>query len=80
MFEIVPTAGLNDHVTEVVVEPVTVASSCCDCDGATVADVGVTLTLTAGRMFTVAAADFPIDGALASTVTVVWALIVKGAV
>jgi hypothetical protein len=44
--EMVPTDGLIDHVTAVLVEPVTVALNCRVCELLSVADVGLTETAT----------------------------------
>jgi len=57
-----PKAGLTLHVTPELGELLTVATNCCVCPNATVADAGVTRTLTVGVTCTVALAAF--DGSL----------------
>src|ERR1700704_2788398 len=41
-----PMAGFRDHVTAVLLVPVTAAVNCCGCDGPREAPFGVTLTAT----------------------------------
>jgi hypothetical protein len=43
----VPTAGLNDHVTPVLAVPVTVALNCWVCEAVSETEVGATETLAA---------------------------------
>jgi hypothetical protein len=47
MLEMVPTAGLNDHVAPALVVPVTVAVNCWFCEAVSEAEVGATETLAA---------------------------------
>ena len=69
--EIVPTAGLTDHVTAVFVVPVTVAVNCCVCDGVKLAVDGLTVTCMGGTMVTLAVAVLLVFATLvAVTVTV----------
>ena len=63
--------GLSDHVTDVSVVPVTVAFSCWNFAGATVAELGDKEMTIDGTIVTVVLADLPIDELLTVTVTVV---------
>ena len=79
-----PTAGLIDHVTAVLVEPVTVAANCRVWPPLMLAEVGLTLTATTcagGFRVTVAVANLVVsDGKVARTVTVCCVVIEAGAV
>jgi hypothetical protein len=70
----VPTTGLNDHVTPVLVVPVTVAVNCCVCDAVREAVVGVIETLTGGVRAKLALADLVGSAALVAVTAMVWAL------
>jgi hypothetical protein len=73
--------GLTVHVTAVLLEPVTLALNCNDCEATSVPVVGETETATGGFKVTIAAADFVVSATLvAVTVTTVWAATVAGAV
>lgn len=79
MLESVPTAGLTDQVTPVLVVPITAAVNCWLCEALSDAVVG--LTDTGGARDTIALPDF--DGlptVVALTVTVCAPDIVAGAV
>jgi hypothetical protein len=79
--EIFPTAGLNVHVTAVLLVPVTVAVNCCVPPATIDAVNGLTVTDTAGVRVTVALADLlPSAADVAFTVTLVWAVTDAGAV
>ena len=67
----VPTAGLIDHVTSVLVAFVTVAVSCCACESTREAVAGVTETLTGGLRVTEAVAVFVVSATLVAIM--VWA-------
>jgi hypothetical protein len=75
-----PTEGDTDHVTAVLLDPVTVPVNCCVCPALNVADVGETVIVT-GVSVTVALAFFVASAALvAVTVTVCDELMLEGAV
>ena len=79
--EMVPTAGLIDHVTVVLVEFVTVAANASVCDVVSDAEVGVTETVIGGVSVIVALAAFAVLATLvAVTVTVCAVVIDEGAV
>jgi hypothetical protein len=46
VLEILPTAGFNDQVTEVLLEPDTAAVNCCACPASRALDEGLTATVT----------------------------------
>jgi hypothetical protein len=71
---IVPTAGLNDHVTPVFVVPVTAAVNCCVWEAVREAVVGVIETLIGGVMAKLALADFVGSAALVAVTAIVWVL------
>jgi hypothetical protein len=78
--EIVPTAGLSDHVTALLEVPPTVAVYCWVWATARVAESGVNEMLTGGLSVTVALADLVGSAALvAVTVTVCGPLSAAGA-
>jgi hypothetical protein len=80
LLEIVPTAGLTDHVTAVFVVPVTAAANCWVPEGATLAVDGLTVTCTAGTTVTLAVAVLLVSATLvAVTVTVCGLVSVAGA-
>src|ERR1017187_7259236 len=68
----VPVAGAIDQVTPVEVAPVTVAVNVCPCDGSMVAAVGVTETVTAEVMVTLAEADSVGSAPLVAVTVTVW--------
>ena len=59
--EMAPTAGLTDHVTEVLVEFVTVAANASVCDVVSDAEVGVTETVIAGSRVMMALDDLVVS-------------------
>ena len=81
MLETVPTAGLTDQVTPVLVVPLTAAVNCWFCETLSDAVVGLTDRLTCGARETAAVPDF--DGlptVVAVTVTVCAPEMAAGAV
>ena len=78
--EIIPTAGLTDQVTAVLVVPVTVTVNCRVCDAAKFAVDGLTVTCTAGTTVTLAVVFLLVSATLvAVTVTVCGLVSVAGA-
>jgi hypothetical protein len=76
-----PTTGLSDHVTAVLLVLVTAAAKLWVCDCVNVTLAGLTVTFTGGFRVTVALADFVGSATLvAFTVTVCAAAMVAGAV
>ena len=76
-----PTAGLSDQFTPLLVEPLTVAVNCWVWEPARVAESGVNEIVTGGLSVTVALADLVGSATLvAFTVTVCAAGMVAGAV
>jgi hypothetical protein len=69
--EIVPTAGLSDQVTAVLVVPVTVAENCWVCEAVSDTVVGVTETATTGTSVTVAVAVLVASAALVAVMVMV---------
>ena len=87
-FTTLPTAGLRDHVTPVLVLPVTVVVNCFDWPGFSEEAVGLNLTLTVAMAFTAAGASMIVALAIwvgsatlvAETVTREFEVTVLGAV
>jgi hypothetical protein len=81
LLEIVPTAGLTDHVTAVLVVPVTAAVNCCVCPATRFAKPGDTLAPIDGCSATTAKPLRTLSAGLAAvTATPYGSLIVSGAV
>jgi len=81
VLEIVPIAGLTDHMTAELVVPDTVALYCWDCPGDNVADNGLTEMLTDERIVRFAVAFLVLLATLvAVTPTVCWEPTDEGAV
>jgi hypothetical protein len=77
----VPIEGLSVHVTEVLVEPVTLAVNCRVCELDKVAEVGLTPTATGGTRLIIALADLVESAALVAVMVTLWAvLMLAGAV
>ena len=72
-----PVAGAIDQVTPVEVAPVTVAVNVWPCDGSMVAAVGVTETVTAELMVTLAEADSVGSARLVAVTVTVWELAIE---
>jgi hypothetical protein len=76
----VPTEGLSVHVTEVFVEPVTLAVNCWVFELDNVTDAGLTPTPTGGTRLIIALADLVESAALVAVIVTFWvALMVAGA-
>ncbi len=69
----VPTAGLNDQVTPVLLLPVTVVVNCWVCETDRLADVGLICTNT-GTSVIVAVADLLGSATLVAVTVIVWPL------
>ena len=67
-----PTAGLRDQVTAVLLLPVTVAVNCWLCEALSVALAGLTDTLTGGCRLTVALALLVASATLVAVTVTVW--------
>jgi hypothetical protein len=72
----VPTAGLNPHVTAVLELPVTVAVSCLVCEIVSDAVDGVSETVTGVRLI-VALADLVESATLVAVAVTFWAIAIK---
>src|ERR1019366_8847785 len=72
-----PTAGLSDQVTPLLVEPLTVAVNCWVWERVIDAVEGVTVTETVGVSATVAVADFVGSATLVAVTVTVWELAIE---
>src|SRR5664279_5257065 len=70
--EIVPTAGLIDQVTAVLLVPKTVAVSCCVPEGARLTVDGLRNTVTAWRSVITAVAVFEGSAMLVAVIVTLW--------
>jgi hypothetical protein len=69
-----PNAGLNDHVTPVLLVPVTVAVKVRFCNGCKDTEDGVSETVTGGSKVTVAVANLVGSATLVAVTATVWEL------
>ena len=69
-----PKAGFSDHVTPVLLVPLTVAVNVWFCDGSKDTEDGVSETVTRGVSVTVAVADFVGSATLEAFTVTVWEL------
>src|ERR1035437_9156036 len=73
----VPTAGLNDHVTPVLTVPVTVVVNCWVCEAVSEVVEGVSEIVTGGLSVTVALVDLVGSATLVAVTVTVWVPVIE---